>query len=92
MRRRRLSPLVRGAISILPLESDRRERQSCSGARLVDAGEMLISSLYNFIICLVAAALYVVVDAHEPNRRLASALKRAIVAVAVAAILGHLKG
>jgi cell division protein FtsL len=53
---------------------------------------MLISNLYNLIICLVAAALYVVVDAYEPNRRLASALKRAIVAVAVAAILGHLKG
>jgi hypothetical protein len=52
---------------------------------------MLVSSLYNLIICLVAAVLFVVVDAHEPNRSLASALKRTIVAVAVAAILGHLR-
>jgi hypothetical protein len=39
---------------------------------------------------LVAAVLYAAVEAYEPNRRLASSLKRVIVAVAVAAILGHL--
>jgi hypothetical protein len=46
--------------------------------------------LYIVTISSVAAVLYAVVDAHEPNRGLASALKRTIVAVAVAAILGHL--
>jgi hydrogenase-4 membrane subunit HyfE len=51
---------------------------------------MLFLSLYILIICSVAAVLYAAVEAHEPNRRLASGLKRAIVAVAVAAILGHL--
>jgi len=50
----------------------------------------MLLGLYIVIVCLVAAVLYAVVDAHEPNRRLASALKRTIVAVAVAAILGHL--
>jgi hypothetical protein len=52
---------------------------------------LLILSLYNLIICSVAAVLYVVVNEFEPNRRLASALKLVIVAVAVAAILGHLR-
>jgi hypothetical protein len=33
----------------------------------------MLLGLYNLIICFVAAALYVVVDAHEPNRGLASA-------------------
>jgi hypothetical protein len=51
---------------------------------------VLILSLYNLIICVVAATLYVVVNELEPNRRLASALRIVIVAVAVAAILGHL--
>ena len=55
------------------------------------SGSLLILSLYNFIICVVAAALYVVVNELEPNRRLASALRIVIVAVAVAAILGHLR-
>jgi hypothetical protein len=54
------------------------------------SGSLLMLSLYNFIICVVAAALYVVVNELEPNRRLASALRIVIVAVAVAAILGHL--
>jgi hypothetical protein len=51
---------------------------------------MLILSLYNLIICLVAAALYVAVNKIEPNRRAATALKLAIVILAVAAILAHL--
>jgi len=55
------------------------------------SGSLLMLSLYNFIICVVAAALYVVVNELEPNRRLASALRIVIVAVAVAAILGHLR-
>jgi hypothetical protein len=55
---------------------------------MIDA---LVLSLYNIVICLVAAALYVVVNELEPNRRLASALRIVIVAVAVAAILGHLR-
>jgi uncharacterized membrane protein len=50
----------------------------------------MLLGLYSLIICSVAAVLYVAVDAHEPNSRLASALKRTIVAVAVAAILGYL--
>jgi hypothetical protein len=51
---------------------------------------VLILNLYNVTICLVAAVLCIVVNRHEPNRRLAFVLKIAIVAVAVAAILGHL--
>ena len=51
---------------------------------------MLILNLYNVIVCLVAAVLCIVVNRHEPNRRLASALKIAIIAVAVAAVLDHL--
>jgi hypothetical protein len=58
------------------------------GPPMIDA---LVLSLYNIVICLVAAALYVVVNELEPNRRLASALRIVIVAVAVAAILGHLR-
>ena len=54
------------------------------------SGSLLILSLYNFIICVVAAALYVMVNELEPNRRLASAIRIVIVAAAVAAILGHL--
>jgi hypothetical protein len=46
---------------------------------------LLILSVYNLIICSVAAVLYVTVDGLEPNRRLASALKVVVVAVAVAA-------
>jgi hypothetical protein len=53
-------------------------------------GSLLILSLYNFVICVVAAVLYIAVNKFEPSSRLASALKIAIVAVAVAAILGHL--
>jgi hypothetical protein len=53
--------------------------------------DALALSLFNIVICVVAAALYVVVNEFEPNRRLASALKVVIVAVAVAAILGHLR-
>jgi hypothetical protein len=51
---------------------------------------MVILSLYNLIICVVAAVLFVAVNAHEPSRRVASALKVLIVTLAVAAILGHL--
>jgi chromate transport protein ChrA len=57
------------------------------GPPMIDA---LVLSLSNIVICLVAAALYVAVNELEPNRRLASALRIVIVAVAVAAILGHL--
>jgi multisubunit Na+/H+ antiporter MnhB subunit len=51
---------------------------------------VLILNLYNVTICLVAAVLCIVVNRHEPNRRLAFVLKIAMVAVAVVAILGHL--
>ena len=51
-----------------------------------ESDSLLILSLYNFTICVVAAALYVVVNELEPNRRLASALRIVIVAVAVAAM------
>jgi len=51
---------------------------------------LMVFGLYVLIICLVAAVLYAAVEAYDPNRRLASSLKRVIVAVAVAAILGHL--
>jgi chromate transport protein ChrA len=57
------------------------------GPPMIDA---LVLSLSNIVICLVAAALYVAVNELEPNRRLASTLRIVIVAVAVAAILGHL--
>ncbi len=50
----------------------------------------MVLGLYILFTCLVAAVLYAAVEAHEPSSRLASALKRTIVAVAVAAILGHL--
>jgi hypothetical protein len=56
----------------------------------VRSGSLPIVSLYSFIICLVAAVLYVAVNAHEPSRRVAFALKVLIVTLAVAAILGHL--
>jgi hypothetical protein len=51
---------------------------------------MFFLSLYVLIICSVVAVLYAIVDEYEPNRGLASSLQRTIVAVAVAAILGHL--
>jgi hypothetical protein len=54
-------------------------------------GESLpILSLYTIVICVVAAVLYVAVNKHEPNRRLASALKLLIATGAFAPILGHL--
>jgi hypothetical protein len=53
---------------------------------------MLILSLYSFIICLVAAVLYVAVNKIEPNNRVASALKFLIITLAVGAILAHLIG
>ena len=54
---------------------------------MIDA---LVLSLSNIVICLVAAVLYVAVNEFEPNLRLASALRIAIVAVGVAAIFSHL--
>jgi hypothetical protein len=54
------------------------------------SGSLLILSLYNILICLVAAALYVAVNKLEPNRHHASALKALIIALAVVAILAHL--
>jgi hypothetical protein len=53
-------------------------------------GSLLILSLYGFIICLVAAVLYVAVNNLEPNRRYASALKIVIITLAVVAFLAHL--
>jgi chromate transport protein ChrA len=53
---------------------------------MIDA---LVLSLSNIVICLVAAVLYMAVNEFEPNRRLASALRIVIVAVAVAAIFRH---
>ena len=50
---------------------------------------MSILSLYNFIICLVAAVLYVAVNKVEPNRRDATGLKILIIGTAGAAILAH---
>ena len=38
------------------------------------SGSLLILSLYNIIICLVAALLYVAVNNVEPNRREATTL------------------
>jgi hypothetical protein len=46
---------------------------------------------YSLAICVVGAVLYVAVNKHEPNRRVAAALKFLIVTWAVAAIVGHLK-
>jgi hypothetical protein len=54
---------------------------------MIDA---LVLSLSNIAICSVAAVLYMAVNEFEPNRRLASALRIVIVAVAVAAIFRHL--
>jgi hypothetical protein len=47
-------------------------------------------ALYSVVICLIAAVLYVAVNKHEPNRRVAAALKFLIVTWAIAAIVGHL--
>jgi len=52
--------------------------------------QMLILSLYNLIICLVAAVLYVAVNKVEPNSRDAAGLKILIIGLAGAAILAHL--
>jgi hypothetical protein len=57
------------------------------GPPMIDA---LVLSLSNIVICLVAAVLYVAVNEFEPNRRLASALRIAIVAVGVGAIFSNL--
>jgi len=53
-------------------------------------GNLSTLSLYNVVICVVAAVLYVAVNKHEPSRRIASALKVLIVTLAVAAIVRHL--
>jgi hypothetical protein len=50
---------------------------------------MPILSLYSIIICAVAAVLYAAVNEHEPDRRLALALKTLIVILVVAAIVRH---
>jgi hypothetical protein len=50
---------------------------------------MPILSLYSIVICVVAAVLYVAINEHEPDRRLAFALKIFIVIVVVAAIVRH---
>jgi hypothetical protein len=51
---------------------------------------MLVLSLYSFIICLVAAMLYVAVNTVEQNHREATTLKLLIIGLAGAAILAHL--
>jgi len=51
---------------------------------------MLILSLYNIVICLVAAVLYVAVNNTEPNQHAATALKALIIALTVVTILAHL--
>ena len=53
---------------------------------------MLILSLYNLIICVVAAILFVSVDEIEPNPRLALTLKFLIIFVSVVAIARRLMG
>ena len=47
-------------------------------------------ALYSVVIYMIAAVLYVAVNKHEPNRRVAAALKFLIVTCAIAAIVGHL--
>jgi hypothetical protein len=47
-------------------------------------------SLYNILICSVAAVLYAAVNNLEPNRRHASVLKLLIVILAGVTILTHL--
>jgi len=56
------------------------------GPREFGSGSLLIFGLYSFIICLVAALLYVAVNNLEPNRREATALKILIIGLAGAAI------
>jgi hypothetical protein len=51
---------------------------------------MLVINLYNFIICSVAAALYVAVNKVELNPRDAAGLKILIIGAAIAAILADL--
>jgi hypothetical protein len=51
---------------------------------------VLILSLYNILICLVAAMLYAAVNKLEANPRDAAGLKILIIGVAGAAILAHL--
>jgi hypothetical protein len=51
---------------------------------------LFLVSVYTVVICVVAAVLLLAVNRLEPNRRVASGLKIAIVAVAVAAILAYL--
>jgi hypothetical protein len=51
---------------------------------------LLMFSLYNILICLVAAVLYVAVNKLEPNPRDAAGLKILIIGVAGAVILAHL--
>jgi hypothetical protein len=50
----------------------------------------LVLSLSNIVICTVGAALYLAVKEFEPNRRLASAQRIAIVVVGAGAIFSHL--
>jgi hypothetical protein len=52
----------------------------------------LLLSLYNIIVCLVAAVLHVAVNKLEPNPREAAGLKILIIGLAGAAILAHLIG
>jgi hypothetical protein len=59
-------------------------------AKRLRSGSLLILSLYNILIFLVAAVLYVAVNKLEPNHRHASALKTMIIALAIVAVLAHL--
>jgi hypothetical protein len=53
-------------------------------------GKEMLAVIYVFSICVVAAFLFAAVNAIEPNRRYASALKLLIVFVSVAAVAGKL--
>ena len=82
--------------SIVRLAPDDRKRE-CTSVPIAKesfwatrTSLVMVLGLYVLIVCFVAAVLYAAVEAYEPNRRPASSLKRVIVAVAVAAILGHL--
>ena len=50
----------------------------------------MLAFIYAFGICVVAAFLFAAVNAIEPNRRYAFALKFLIVFVSVAAVAGKL--
>jgi hypothetical protein len=50
----------------------------------------MLALIYVFIICVVATALFLIVDEFEPNRRLAIALKFLVLVLGAAAIVRRL--